>query len=762
MPSSVLEQPVQYLKGVGPQRAKALSELGVRTLRELLLFLPRSYIDRSTSTTLRALARALHQQEQLFHSPLTLGDSERLLYSEVTLIARVERVREHTYGSGRQMLQASISDDSGVGGFLIFWNRLDYYRRLLQPGQLYAIAGRPTLDRRGYVTFHHPELEPVESEDEELYRIGRILPKYRLTQAARTAGLSQARLRRLVAAALEHARAELADPLPEWLQQEFQLLPLPQALEQLHFPDSAEQLARARYRIKFEEMLLFQLLLGLRQRGVQRERGLPLSPKSPHARWLLERLPFQLTRAQRRVLWEIAADLESGHPMNRLLQGDVGSGKTIVAVLTMLIAIDNGYQAVLMAPTEILAEQHYHTLRRLLEGSDLHVVQLVGGQNPRLRAELLEQIASGAAHIIVGTHALFESSVQYHRVGLLVIDEQHRFGVLQRARLRELARSSLGTDGIAPHVLVMSATPIPRTLSLVLYGDLDLSVLDELPPGRSPVQTKVVFESQLPQVYEFIRQELRAGHQAYIVYPLISPSERIPAKAATEHFEYLQSEVFPEFRCGLLHGELFWYEKEAIMRAFANGEYHVLIATTVIEVGIDVPNATVMLIPQCRAVRVGAAPPTARQGRARAGAIVLLPGHARPLPLPLARRQPAGAHRRHRAAAHDGADHRWVPHRRSGFAVARTWGPAGNTAVGDSGIPLRQPGHRRRAHLPRTPRRPQALGTRPRTAPRRAPGAAPPPARALRRRCPLPGYRLRATPPGSHAPCAPVSARSLR
>jgi ATP-dependent DNA helicase RecG len=596
MPSSVLEQPVQYLKGVGPQRAKALSELGVRTLRELLLFLPRSYIDRSTSTTLRALARALHQQEQLFHSPLTLGDSERLLYSEVTLIARVERVREHTYGSGRQMLQASISDDSGVGGFLIFWNRLDYYRRLLQPGQLYAIAGRPTLDRRGYVTFHHPELEPVESEDEELYRIGRILPKYRLTQAARTAGLSQARLRRLVAAALEHARAELADPLPEWLQQEFQLLPLPQALEQLHFPDSAEQLARARYRIKFEEMLLFQLLLGLRQRGVQRERGLPLSPKSPHARWLLERLPFQLTRAQRRVLWEIAADLESGHPMNRLLQGDVGSGKTIVAVLTMLIAIDNGYQAVLMAPTEILAEQHYHTLRRLLEGSDLHVVQLVGGQNPRLRAELLEQIASGAAHIIVGTHALFESSVQYHRVGLLVIDEQHRFGVLQRARLRELARSSLGTDGIAPHVLVMSATPIPRTLSLVLYGDLDLSVLDELPPGRSPVQTKVVFESQLPQVYEFIRQELRAGHQAYIVYPLISPSERIPAKAATEHFEYLQSEVFPEFRCGLLHGELFWYEKEAIMRAFANGEYHVLIATTVIEVGIDVPNATVMLI----------------------------------------------------------------------------------------------------------------------------------------------------------------------
>lgn len=590
------ELELQYFKGVGERRAAALAELGIRSARELVFFLPRAYIDRTTSTTLRQLAFTLQKHERLFDEPALPLLTERLLYSEVTLLVRVEHVREHTYRGNRQMLIATITDDSRARGHIIFWNRLDYYRRFLQPGALYILAGRPTVDRQGVVTFHHPELEPLESGEEELYRVGRIIPKYRSSQSLRQAGLTQARLRALMEQALERVLPQLSDPLPPALRKAYELPPLAEALRQLHFPDSAESLQRARRRMKFEEMFLFQLLLALRQRGLQRERGLPLNPKSPHARWLLDRLPFELTRAQRRVLREIVADLTSGHPMNRLLQGDVGSGKTIVAVLTMLVAVDNGYQALLMAPTEILAEQHYHTLCRLLHGSDVRVVQLVGGQNPRLRQDILRQIAEGEAHIIVGTHALFESSVTYNRAGLLVIDEQHRFGVLQRARLRELSRASLGTEGIAPHVLVMSATPIPRTLSMTLYGDLEVSILDELPPGRKPVVTKVVFESQLPQVYEFIRSELHAGRQAYIVYPLIEPSEKLQAKAATEHYEQLQREIFPEFRCGLLHGQLFWYEKEEVMRAFARGEYHVLVATTVIEVGIDVPNATVMLI----------------------------------------------------------------------------------------------------------------------------------------------------------------------
>ncbi len=587
---------LQYVKGIGPQRAAALAEAGIRTVRDLVFFLPRAYIDRTTTTTLRSLALMLHKQERLFDERPSEASAERLFYSEVTLVVRIESLREHTYRGNRQMLIATISDESRASGAVIFWNRLDYYRRVLQPGQLYILAGRPTVDRRGVVTFHHPELEPVDPDEEELYRVGRILPKYRLTQAMRQAGLTQSRLRTIVQHAIELVLPTLSDPLPESLRRTYNLPSLAEALQQLHFPTSAEELQRARHRMKFEEMFLFQLLLALRRRGVQRERGLVFNPKSVHARWLLERLPFELTRAQRRVLWEIANDLTSGHPMNRLLQGDVGSGKTIVAVLTMLVAVDNGYQALLMAPTELLAEQHYHTICRLLEGSGLTVVQLVGGQNPRLRREILQRIAAGDAHIIIGTHALFESSVTYHRAGLIVIDEQHRFGVLQRARLRELSRTSLGTDGVAPHVLVMSATPIPRTLSMTLYGDLDVSILDELPPGRKPVITKVVFESQLPQVYEFIRQQLRAGRQAYIVYPLIEPSDKLQLKAATEHYEQLQREVFPEFRCGLLHGQMFWYEKEEVMRAFARGEYHVLVATTVIEVGIDVPNATVMLI----------------------------------------------------------------------------------------------------------------------------------------------------------------------
>ncbi|MDW7996587.1 MAG: ATP-dependent DNA helicase RecG [Bacteroidota bacterium] len=587
---------LQYLKGVGPRRAAALAESGIQTVRDLLFFFPRAYIDRTTTTTLRSLAQTLQKQERLFEEHSTPLLTERLFYNEVTLIVRIEIIREHTYSGNRRMLLATITDDSRSSGNLIFWNRLDYYRRFLQPGQLYLLAGRPTLDRRGAVTFHHPELEPIEPDDEELYRIGRILPKYRLTQTMRQAGLTQSRMRALIAAALDIVLPTLSEPLPEEVRRVENLPELSETLQQLHFPSSAESLHRARLRMKFEEMFLFQLLLALRQRGVRRERGLVFNPKSAHARWLLKQLPFELTRAQKRVLWEIVADLTSGHPMNRLLQGDVGSGKTIVALLTMLVAVDNGYQALFMAPTEILAEQHYHTIRHLLEGSGLSVVQLVGSQNPRLRQELLQQIAQGAAHIVVGTHALFESSVAYCRAGLLVIDEQHRFGVLQRARLRELSRTSLGSDDAVPHVLVMSATPIPRTLSMTLYGDLDVSTLDELPPGRKPVTTKVVFESQLPQVYEFIRNELRSGHQAYVVYPLIEPSEKLELKAATEHHVYLQNEIFPEFRCGLLHGQLSWYEKEEVMRAFARREYHVLVATTVIEVGIDVPNATVMLI----------------------------------------------------------------------------------------------------------------------------------------------------------------------
>jgi len=304
--------------------------------------------------------------------------------------------------------------------------------------------------------------------------------------------------------------------------------------------------------------------------------------------------------------------------MNRLLQGDVGSGKTIVAVLAIVYAVDNGFQAAIMAPTEILAEQHFHTFQRYLEPLGITVVQLVGGQKQKLRRELLEQIASGKASVIVGTHALFQQTVEYHRLGLIVIDEQHRFGVMQRAALRERAMQSYQEAAVAPHILVMSATPIPRTLAMTLYGDLDVSIIDEMPKGRKPVATKVVFESDLPALYQFVREQVRQGYQAYFVYPLVEQSEKLQLKSAVEHYEYLQQKIFPDLRIGLLHGQMFWYEKEDVMRAFKNREYDILVATTVIEVGIDVPQATIMVIEN--AERFGLAQLHQLRGRVGRGA----------------------------------------------------------------------------------------------------------------------------------------------
>nr|MDA3842735.1 ATP-dependent DNA helicase RecG [Candidatus Kapabacteria bacterium] len=326
------------------------------------------------------------------------------------------------------------------------------------------------------------------------------------------------------------------------------------------------------------------------------EKGLQMDPKSLSARTLFDRLPFELTRDQKKVIREISRDMSSPEPMNRLLQGDVGSGKTIVAALSMLVAVDNGFQTLIIAPTEILAEQHYHSFKNMLKDLDIEIVQLLGGQRAKARRQILESIESGKAKVIIGTHALFESTVHYNMLGLIVIDEQHRFGVAQRAKLKKLAELSYPVSKLTPDVLVMSATPIPRTLSLTVYGDLDVSIIKQMPAGRKPIRTKVVFEKELPEVFEFIRSEIEAGRQAFIVYPLVEKSEKIDLKSAVEHFETIDNEIFHDLKCGLIHGQMFWYEKEEVMQGFLDKEYDVLVATTVIEVGIDVPNASVMLI----------------------------------------------------------------------------------------------------------------------------------------------------------------------
>lgn len=585
--------PLQYVKGVGPKRAEVLAQEGLVTPEDVLFYVPRGYVDRSAARSIATLLATFRKPNLWNADAATITN----VTAEVTLVAVVTDVREQRVGKGRRMLAVQVSDGSGASASVVFWNFIDHYKRTLTHGRHVVISGAPDFDPRwNQISFHHPEIERIDEEDLERYRAGAILPKYSLTQGMRNAGLTMRAMRNIVEHVIDKTLATMIDPVPDAIVQAHRFMPRAQAFRELHFPSSLEAVNAARQRMKFEELFFFELLLAMRKRATHRpEHGVPMQAKSPRARALVDALPFDLTAAQRRVINEITRDMTSHTPMNRLLQGDVGSGKTIVALLCMLCAVDNGYQAIIMAPTEILAEQHYNSIRRLLQNTDVRIAQLVGGQRKALRATLLSEIAAGEVNIVVGTHAMFESAVQYHRLGLIVVDEQHRFGVAQRAQLRKLGAES-NEGGKVPHTLVMSATPIPRTLSMTAYGDLDVSVIDELPKDRKPIITKVVYEQQLDAVHLFVKEEVAKGRQCYIVYPLVEKSEKLELKSAVEHFETLQRDVFPELRLGLLHGQMLWYEKEDAMRDFLARNYDILVATTVVEVGIDVPNATVMII----------------------------------------------------------------------------------------------------------------------------------------------------------------------
>ncbi|MFC2130758.1 ATP-dependent DNA helicase RecG [Bacteroidota bacterium] len=584
---------LQFIKGVGPVKAKALAEDGINTYSELINYFPRDYIDRDLAANLRALSVKLKQED--FYS-IGSDISSINFKNEITVIAGIIEKRERKFGKNRKMLELVLSDDTGKAS-IIFWSYTEYYSKTYKIGDRLVISGRAELDKYGKISFNHPEIERFDEEDEKLYRAGGILPIYKMTQAMKSARWTMRTLRQVMTNVLEKELSKIGETLPDYILKEFKFPDKKKSVKNLHFPDSHNSIISARNRMKFEEIFYFELFLAIRHRGTKvNENGTVMNPKSPRARELFDSLPFKLTKDQKKVIREITDDMKSGSPMNRLLQGDVGSGKTIVSILTMLVAIDNGCQTALMAPTEILAEQHYHTLMQYFADTDLNVVQLLGGQRVKIRRKILEEISSGKANIIVGTHAMFESDIAYNKLGLVVIDEQHRFGVAQRARLKTLAEASFGDENVSPHILVMSATPIPRTLSLTLYGDLDVSIIKEKPKNRKPIKTEVVFESRLADVYKFIMEQAKKGFQSYIVYPLVEKSEKLELKAATEQYEKIKNEIFPDLRCGLLHGQMFWYEKEDAMKAFLNKEYDVLIATTVIEVGIDISNVTVMLI----------------------------------------------------------------------------------------------------------------------------------------------------------------------
>ncbi len=558
--SSGPDTPVQYARGVGPARARLLDHLGIRTVRDLLYHLPRRLEDRSR-----------------------LRDIYDLQHGTVeTVQGAISQVRQFRPPRRRGLVitKVAIADSSGV--LHAVWYNQPYLARQLIRGRRIILHGR-VQRQSGEIQMIAPEFELVD-EGEETLHVGRIIPVYPSTD-----GLSQRMLRTITSHAVEDYAPLIRESMPERLRRRHRLPDLGTALSQAHFPETLEAQDAARRRLVYEELLFLQLLLLSKKAEAEAE------PRSVHygdATELIsrfhQRLPFPLTQAQRRAIAEIGSDLATPHPMNRLLQGDVGSGKTVVAATALLQCAGGGAQGALMAPTEILAGQHYLTFRGLLEPLGITVILLIGGLARAARADALQKTRDGRADIVIGTHALIEEAVEFHRLGLIVVDEQHRFGVGQRAALRK--------KGDRPDVLVMTATPIPRTLALTLYGDLDVSVLDELPPGRAPIKTYARPTARRPQVYEFVRAQIEEGRQAYIVCPLIEESDHLQAEAATDLAARLREGVLRDLRVGVLHGRMRVEERDAAMRALRAGEVDVLVATTVIEVGIDIPNASVMVI----------------------------------------------------------------------------------------------------------------------------------------------------------------------
>jgi ATP-dependent DNA helicase RecG len=575
-----LDTPLQYLKGVGPQRARLLERLGLRTVRDALNHFPRDYQDR--------------RQFVPFHA-LPVGQAG-VVEGTVFGVAPPPR-------GSRAPVQVTFRDRMGY--FTAVWFGRSYLAQVFKRDQRVVLYGKKALAKDRRVVLEGPDFEIVEEDELASIHMGRVVPVYALTE-----GLFQRPMRSFLYGVVEGHADRVPEVLPDELRRRRELLPVAAAYRAVHFPERPDDVTAARRRFAFEDFLVLQVGLTLRRERQARERGRPLAPRGALVDRLLGALPFTLTPAQARVWGEIRADLARAVPMNRLLQGDVGSGKTIVAVMALLTAVEAGCQAVLMAPTEILAEQHLRTVRALVEPLGLGVAWLSAGQRARERAVALDALRSGTARIGVGTHALIQDAVELRQLGLAVVDEQHRFGVLQRASLRG--------KGEHPHVLVMTATPIPRTLALTLYGDLDVSVLDQMPPGRMPIRTELRREPARERIYEFIRGELRAGRQAYVVCPLVEETEASDLKAATEIAERLRTGAFRDFRVGLVHGRLPFDAKDAVMRAFKGGELDVLVATTVIEVGIDVPNASVMLVEH--AERFGLAQLHQLRGRVGRGA----------------------------------------------------------------------------------------------------------------------------------------------
>lgn len=574
-----LNEPIQYLKSVGPKRAASFTKVGIKTVKDLLYYFPSKYLDR---TTLLSSSEAYNIVESGYDG-------------EITVIGKVT-LKEKRIFNRKEILKVAMRDRDGF--FECVWFQgAKYFENKFDEGEVFAVSAKPSISKFNNLQFVHPDFDRIsEDESQTFYSTGKIIPFYRIPKELKATNIGDISLRKMLTFILDGYLDEIEDTLPPQLIEKNSLLDLSSALRFIHYPENMNQVDEARIRFKYEELFYLELLVALRKNNFKEKvPGISFQIKSKLVPQFIKTLPFELTSAQKHVLTEIKNDMLSEKPMNRLLQGDVGSGKTIVALIAMLIAIDSGCQAAIMAPTEILADQHARNISKMISdlfthfpGRKIKVSLLIGGQKKTEREKRLEEIELQEADIIVGTHAIFEQKVKFKNLGLIVIDEQHRFGVVQRAALIKKAAS--------PDIIVMSATPIPRTLSMTVYGDLDVSIINEMPKNRKPTRTLLRGETKLPEIYQFINEKAKEGCQSFIVYPLVEESEKLELKAAVTYYEELSKTYLKELRVGLIHGRMKWREKEDVMLLFAAKEYDVIISTTVIEVGIDIPSANIMLI----------------------------------------------------------------------------------------------------------------------------------------------------------------------
>ena len=595
--SDILKTDIKYITGVGPQKKDILKrEIGIETYGDLLEYYPYKYVDRSHIYTISSLSPDM---------PF------------VQIKGRILSFESFQMGVKKKRLVAHFGDGTGVVD-LVWFSGTQYVSKNYKTGVEYIVFGKPTI-YRGRFQISHPELDLAENL--QLSEMG-MQPFYVTTERMKNSGLSSRSLEKIVKALLSKLPTQ-PETLPDYITAPLHLVSRDEAIRGVHYPHTQMEMQKARERLKFEELFYVQLnILRYTANHRRKYRGYLLPRIGEHFNsFFKQNLKFELTGAQKRVMHEIQADMNTGRQMNRLVQGDVGSGKTLVALMAMLIAVDNGFQACMMAPTEILAEQHLATIKDFLKGLNVRVELLTGIVNGKKRKKILEGVVTGDVHILVGTHAVIEDTVQFHNLGLAVVDEQHRFGVAQRAKLWAKNQNP-------PHILVMTATPIPRTLAMTIYGDLDISVIDELPPGRKPIQTLHKYDTQMTTLYNGIRQQITLGRQIYIVYPLISESEKMDLKNLEDGFKQLQN-IFPDYKMSKVHGRMKPAEKEAEMQRFASGETQILVATTVIEVGVNVPNASVMVIMEAQ--RFGLSQLHQLRGRVGRGAdqsyCILVSGH---------------------------------------------------------------------------------------------------------------------------------------